>query len=150
MGVRSENTHVGGTFLQGADALFRLPDSGCPGRHRHRHRLAGGFIPLSLSMLIETPKGGYYLGKEGGIANAIVGSLYLSLGATILSFLLALPIAFALQKEYSGPRFRGSPGSPWTFSGEPPRSSMAPSDLSSWSFSGSAHPCSAVSSPSPS
>ena len=61
-----------------------------------------GASSLSLSMLIETPKGGYYLGKGGGIANAIVGSLYLSLGASILSFLLSLPIAFALQKEYIG------------------------------------------------
>jgi phosphate transport system permease protein len=61
-----------------------------------------GASSLNLSMLIQTPKGGYYLGKEGGIANAIVGSLYLSLGATLLSFLLGLPIAFALQKEYAG------------------------------------------------
>ncbi len=63
-----------------------------------------GASSLSLSMLIQTPKGGYYLGKEGGIANAIVGSLYLAFGACILSFLLGLPIAFALQKEYLGRR----------------------------------------------
>jgi len=44
-----------------------------------------GASALSLSMLIETPKGGYYLGKEGGIANAIVGSLYLAFGASFLS-----------------------------------------------------------------
>jgi phosphate transport system permease protein len=61
-----------------------------------------GAPSLNLSMLIQTPKGGYYLGKEGGIANAIVGSLYLSSGATVLSLLLGLPIAFALQKEYTG------------------------------------------------
>jgi phosphate transport system permease protein len=61
-----------------------------------------GASSLNLSMLIQTPKGGYYLGKEGGIANAIVGSLYLSLGATVVSLLLGLPIAFALQKEYTG------------------------------------------------
>ena len=30
-----------------------------------------GASALSLSMLIETPKGGYYIGKEGGIANAV-------------------------------------------------------------------------------
>jgi phosphate transport system permease protein len=63
-----------------------------------------GASALSLSMLIQTPKGGYYLGKEGGIANAIVGSLYLALGASALSILLSLPIAFALQKEYTGRR----------------------------------------------
>jgi phosphate transport system permease protein len=60
---------------------------------------------LSLSMLIETPKGGYYLGREGGIANAIVGSLYLGLGAMLLSIFLSLPIAFGLQKDYVPRRF---------------------------------------------
>src|SRR5512139_4092489 len=61
-----------------------------------------GVSSLNLSMLIKTPEGGYYLGKGGGIANAIVGSLYLAFGASLLSFLLGLPIAFALQKEYLG------------------------------------------------
>jgi phosphate transport system permease protein len=59
-----------------------------------------GASSLSLSMIIKTPEGGYYLGKGGGIANAIVGSLYLAFGGSLLSFLLGLPIAFALQKEY--------------------------------------------------
>jgi len=63
-----------------------------------------GASALNLSMLVQTPQGGYYLGKEGGIANAIVGSLCLAFGATLLSFLLGLPIAFALQKEYIGRR----------------------------------------------
>jgi phosphate transport system permease protein len=63
-----------------------------------------GISSLNLAMLIQTPEGGYYLGKGGGIANAIVGSLYLALGASFLSFLFGLPIAFALQKEYLGRR----------------------------------------------
>lgn len=63
-----------------------------------------GASALSLSMLIETPKGGYYLGKEGGIANAIVGSLYLAFGASFLSVILSLPVAFALQREYTSRR----------------------------------------------
>ncbi len=67
--------------------------------------LLKGAPSLTLSMLIETPKGGYYLGKEGGIANAIVGSLYLAFGASFCSILLGLPIAFALQKEYTGRYF---------------------------------------------
>lgn len=64
-----------------------------------------GLSSLSLSMIIETPKGGYYLGQEGGIANAIVGSLYLMAGATIFSFIISLPVALALQREYLGRRF---------------------------------------------
>jgi phosphate transport system permease protein len=67
--------------------------------------IAKGVTSLSLSMILETPKGGYYLGKEGGIANAIVGSLYLALGASVASILLGLPIAFALQRDYTGRRF---------------------------------------------
>jgi len=66
-----------------------------------------GLPALKLSMLVETPKGGYYLGGEGGIANAIVGSLYLALGASVLSILLSLPIAFAMQREYTSRRVVG-------------------------------------------
>jgi phosphate transport system permease protein len=63
-----------------------------------------GASALSLSMIFQTPTGGYYLGKEGGIANAIVGSLYLALGGSALSILLSLPTALALQREYVGTR----------------------------------------------
>ena len=63
-----------------------------------------GLPALRLSMLIQTPKGGYYLGGEGGIANAIVGSLYLALGAAVLAILLSVPIAFAMQREYTSAR----------------------------------------------
>ena len=64
-----------------------------------------GLSSLNLSMITQTPKGGYYLGKEGGIANAIIGSLYLVAGATILSLIVSLPVALALQKDYLGRRF---------------------------------------------
>jgi len=64
-----------------------------------------GLSSLNLSMITQTPKGGYYLGKEGGIANAIIGSLYLIAGATILSLIVSLPVALALQKDYLSRRF---------------------------------------------
>jgi len=63
-----------------------------------------GFSAMSWSMITQTPKGGFYLGKEGGVANAIVGSIYLAGGATFLSLLISVPLAFALQKEYSSGR----------------------------------------------
>jgi len=66
--------------------------------------VARGASSLSLSMIFQTPKGGYYLGKEGGIANAIVGSLYLALGGSALALLISLPTALALQREYTGQR----------------------------------------------
>lgn len=56
-----------------------------------------GLPSLNLAMLTQTPKGGYYLGKEGGILNAIVGSLYLATGGTLLAMLGSLPIAIYLQ-----------------------------------------------------
>jgi len=56
-----------------------------------------GLPALNLAMLTQTPKGGYYLGKEGGILNAIVGSLYLAGGATVLALFLSLPIALYLN-----------------------------------------------------
>ena len=65
---------------------------------------------LSLEMLTRTPKGGFYLGKEGGILNAIVGSLDLALGATALAFVLSLPLALYLNL-YKG---QGSKTAAWT------------------------------------
>ncbi len=56
-----------------------------------------GLPALNLDMVTQTPKGGYYLGKEGGILNAIVGSLWLAGGGTLLALLLSLPIAIYLQ-----------------------------------------------------
>jgi len=62
--------------------------------------VARGAKAMSLDMNIKTPEGGYYLGKGGGVANAIVGSLMLTGGASIMWLALALPIALALQREY--------------------------------------------------
>jgi len=61
-----------------------------------------GLPVLSFDMITKTGEGGYLLGKGGGILNAIVGSLYLAAGGTILAFFLSIAIAFYLQKEYSG------------------------------------------------
>jgi len=56
-----------------------------------------GLPALNLDMVTQTPKGGYYLGKEGGILNAIVGSLLLASGATLLAMVASLPIAIWLH-----------------------------------------------------
>lgn len=64
-----------------------------------------GIPALNISMILETPKGGYYLGKEGGIANAIVGSIYLAFCASFISILISLPVALSLQKEYANRHF---------------------------------------------
>lgn len=56
-----------------------------------------GLPALTLDMLIKTPKGGYYVGKAGGILNAILGSIVLGLGATMLAFLFCAPLVFYLN-----------------------------------------------------
>ncbi|MDO8688509.1 MAG: phosphate ABC transporter permease PstA [Dehalococcoidia bacterium] len=60
-----------------------------------------GLPALNLAMVTQTPKGGFYLGKEGGILNAIIGSVYLGVGATAVAFVVALPVALYLQREYT-------------------------------------------------
>ncbi|HOP47252.1 MAG TPA: phosphate ABC transporter permease PstA [Desulfobacteraceae bacterium] len=55
--------------------------------------LIKGLPAMNLDMITKTPKGGYYLGKSGGILNAIVGSLILTGGATLVSIFFSLPVA---------------------------------------------------------
>lgn len=56
-----------------------------------------GFKALSFKMLFTIPQGGYYLGKEGGIFNAIIGSIAVGSLATLLSFLYAFCIVFYIN-----------------------------------------------------
>jgi phosphate transport system permease protein len=56
-----------------------------------------GLPALSWAMISQTPKGGFYFGKEGGILNAIVGSLYLSIGSTFMAFIIGLPVALYMN-----------------------------------------------------
>jgi phosphate transport system permease protein len=56
-----------------------------------------GLPALDLAMVTQTPKGGFYLGKEGGVLNAIVGSLYLAGGATLLALVASVPIVIYLN-----------------------------------------------------
>lgn len=56
-----------------------------------------GAPALTWSMVSQVPQGGFYLGKEGGILNAIIGSLYLALGGTFLALVFSLPISLGLN-----------------------------------------------------
>lgn len=66
-----------------------------------------GIGALSWSLITQIPKGDYYLGGKGGIANAIVGSAYLGIGATALAFLIGLPTVLYLRTYAGGSRFAG-------------------------------------------
>lgn len=59
--------------------------------------LVNGLPALSWEMISQTPKGGFYFGKEGGILNAIIGSLYLSVGASAMAFVIGLPVALFMN-----------------------------------------------------
>lgn len=63
--------------------------------------IARGLPALSWDMVTKIPQGGYYMGKGGGILNAIVGSAYLASGGTLLAVLFSIPIALYL-KTYLG------------------------------------------------
>ena len=59
--------------------------------------LSKGLPAMNWAMLTQTSNGGYYLGKTGGILNAILGSLYMAGGGTVLALLFGLPIALYLE-----------------------------------------------------
>jgi phosphate transport system permease protein len=59
--------------------------------------LIKGLPALTLDMLTQAPKGGFYLGKGGGVLNAILGSLYLAGGGTLIALIFSLPMALYLE-----------------------------------------------------
>jgi len=67
--------------------------------------LRRGVPAMSWDMITQTPKGGFYLGKEGGILNAIAGSLYMAGGGTLLALIFSLPIALYLETYVRDSRF---------------------------------------------
>jgi phosphate transport system permease protein len=56
-----------------------------------------GFSSLSWEIISQEPKGGFYMGGGGGILNAIAGSFYLAVGATLLAFIVSLPVALFIN-----------------------------------------------------
>lgn len=56
-----------------------------------------GLPAMSWDMISKIPGGGFYIGKEGGLLNAIVGSLYIVLGSTFLGLLISVPIVLYIN-----------------------------------------------------
>ena len=56
-----------------------------------------GISTFTWSMLTEDMGSGFYLNRGGGIKNAIVGSLYLSLSATLLALVVGLACALCMN-----------------------------------------------------
>lgn len=59
--------------------------------------LSRGLSSITWEIISQEPKGGFYLGKGGGILNAIAGSFYLAVGATLLAFFVSLPVALFIN-----------------------------------------------------
>ena len=60
-----------------------------------------GLPGLSWELISTPPEGSFYLGGGGGVLNAILGSLYLALGGTLLAALLAVPVVLYIH-TYAG------------------------------------------------
>jgi len=56
-----------------------------------------GYPALTLDMFTKIPEGGFYFGKTGGVLNAIVGSIYISIGASVLGLFISIPVALYLN-----------------------------------------------------
>jgi phosphate transport system permease protein len=56
-----------------------------------------GLPALNWDMLTKLPGGGFYLGKEGGVLNAIIGSVYLILGSLVISISLSVPLVLFIN-----------------------------------------------------
>ena len=56
-----------------------------------------GLPAMSWDMVSKIPGGGFYIGKEGGLLNAIIGSLYIVIGSIILGLSFSLPIVLYIN-----------------------------------------------------
>src|ERR1700689_4023885 len=64
-----------------------------------------GLPYMNLDMLTKTPGGGFYIGKEGGVLNAIIGSFYVAGGATILGLVISIPVAIFINLYIDSKKF---------------------------------------------
>lgn len=56
-----------------------------------------GLPVLTWEMLTSLPGGGFYIGKEGGFLNAIVGSVYIVGASTLLGLAVSIPVVFYMN-----------------------------------------------------
>lgn len=59
--------------------------------------ISRGLPSLTWEMVSQTPQGGYYFGKGGGVLNAITGSLVLSIFATALALFISIPVVLYIN-----------------------------------------------------
>lgn len=59
--------------------------------------ISKGISSLNLEMITRTSTEGFYIGKEGGILNAIIGSFYIAGGATLVGMFISISIVLYLN-----------------------------------------------------
>jgi phosphate transport system permease protein len=64
-----------------------------------------GLPYMTLDMVTKVPGGGFYIGKEGGVLNAIIGSLYIAGGATVLGLIISIPVAIYINMYLNNKNF---------------------------------------------
>ena len=96
MKKRWQRRHLVEAFMKSLMLLSFIIVAGCLGLILWTV-ITKGLPALNWDMVTKTPKGGFYMGKEGGVLNAIIGSAYLASGGTLLALLVSLPIALYLQ-----------------------------------------------------
>lgn len=56
-----------------------------------------GWTAMNWDMITKLPGGGFYMGREGGLLNAIVGSLMIVSASTVLGLAISIPVVFYLN-----------------------------------------------------
>ncbi len=56
-----------------------------------------GAASLTWDIVSKVPEGGFYIGKGGGILNAIIGSVYITIGATLFGLLISIPVVLYIN-----------------------------------------------------
>jgi phosphate transport system permease protein len=56
-----------------------------------------GVPSLTWDMITRVPSGGFYLGKEGGVLNAIAGSVFIIIGSLAISLLISIPLVMYIN-----------------------------------------------------
>lgn len=59
--------------------------------------VSSGWNAMSWEMISSLPGGGFYIGKDGGFLNAIVGSLYIVGASTVLGLVVSIPVVFYMN-----------------------------------------------------
>ncbi len=59
--------------------------------------ISRGMHAITWDLISKSPEGGFYIGKGGGILNAIVGSVYITIGSTLLGLFISIPITIYMN-----------------------------------------------------